>query len=296
MIDEPIHVMVFFVHSSSISFILGGNMKKILASFIILCFSAACSTTSYKPVASLEDLSPKENIETRRNWIEPNSDAKTGAAFVSGFMGGLLIGLPLALVIASIPDERDITMTELADKVAAKTCDRDTNKFILYASGLSEELVVMGLNIDDNDDTGLRPIGLMYIAKEGEDRRAYSEARLVKKINENTYWSWRIPLLKKTDTGNLVYVLNDKLRLDGPITRKGGDDMLEFTFVDDSAGGAKVTRCEKDLLQDIKTHFMGNSFGMEPMKCALGDKDCGGQATPPSAGEQATSTDQFGVN
>jgi len=270
-------------------------MKKIFASFIMLCFSAACSTT-YKPVATLEELSSKENIESRRNWIEPNSDAKIGAAAVSGFMGGLLIGVPLALAIAAIPDEKGLTMTELADKVTAKTCDRNTKKFIVYISGLSEALGVMGVNIDDNDDTGLRPIGLMYIAKEGEDKRAYSEARLVKKINEAIYWSWRIPLLRKTEAGDLVYVLNDKLRLDGPITRKGGNEMLQFTFVDESAGGVKVTKCEKDLLQDIKTHFMGNSFGMESMRCALGDKACGEQATPPSTGEQSASTSQLGVN
>ncbi len=259
-------------------------MKKILAGLLMLVFSSACSTT-YKPVASLNDIAPKAEIDKSRNWIEPGSDAKQAAAFTSGLLGGLLIGLPLAMALASIPDERDMTMSELAEKVAAKTCDR-TRKTTYYASGLSEDLSIMGVNIPDEETLGLRPVGIMYIAKESDNKLFYPEVRMVKKIDENTYWNWRIPLFKKTSEGNLVFILNEKLRLDGPVTMKGGsDDLFEFTFIDDLAGGIKVTKGENALFNEIKNYFMGNSFEMDTMRCALGDKICGKKDAP--AGKEA---------
>jgi hypothetical protein len=248
-------------------------MKKLLAVVVLACFASACST-AYKPVASLEEILSKEEIEASRNWIEPNSPKKQAAAFASGLMGGLLIGLPLAMALAAIPDEKGLTLLELSDRVAAKTCDGQ-NKFIRFANGLSDEMGIIGVNVEDGGDISLRPIGVMFISKKDDEKRIYPEVWLVKKIDEGIYWDWRIPLLKKTETGSLTYVLNDKLTLDGGVTITAGEEMFQFTFTDASAGGAKVTKNETELIQAVKAYFMGNSFEMETMKCALGDKTCG---------------------
>jgi hypothetical protein len=267
-------------------------MKKLFAVAVLVCFITACSTT-YKPVASIQELWTEEEVEKSRNWIEPDSPEKQAAAFASGLAGGLLIGLPLAMALASIPDEKGMTMPELAEKVAAKTCDR-SKKFTRYANNLSEDLGIVGVNLGDDDTTGLRPIGLMYISKSSDEKRIFSEVRLVKKIDENTYWNWRVPLLKKTESGNLVYVLNEKLRLDGPVTMKAGSEMFQFAFIDESTGGVKVTKSENELMQDMKSYFMGNSFEMETMKCALGDKVCGAKAREAADADKTEASTQAG--
>lgn len=270
-------------------------MKKFLSVMVIIFFLSACSTT-YKPVASLEEIATKEEVEQSRNWIEPNSDAKQASAFASGFLGGIIIGLPLAMALASIPDEKGLSMPELADKVAAKTCDK-TSKFIYYTNNLSDDLGIFGVKKMDQDDMGLRSVGLMYVSKRNDNRLLYTEVRMVKKIDDSTYWSWRIPLLKKTDEGNFAFVLNNKLRLDGPVMAKGGsENMFEFTFIDELSGGAKIVKGEKDLLHDIKVFFMDNSFEMETLKCAQGDKVCGRKNVPASEGAKADPSAAIEVN
>ena len=249
-------------------------MKKIVSVVVLIFFSAACSTT-YKPVATLEDVTPKDEIEKSRNWIEPNSDSKLAAAAASGFLGGILIGIPLAIALASIPDEKGLTITELADKVSAKTCDK-AGKNVYYTNNLSDDLGIIGVTVPDEEDDVLRPVGVMYVAKKDDVKLLYSEVRLVKKIDGNTYWGWRIPLLKKTPDGNLAFILNERLRLDGPITANGGaSSLFEFSFIDELAGGARVKKTEMDLLKEVRAYFMGSSFSMETLKCALGDKVCG---------------------
>jgi len=43
------------------------------------------------------------------------------AAFAGGFMGGLIIGFPIPVAIAPTPDEKNLTLIEVAARVASET-------------------------------------------------------------------------------------------------------------------------------------------------------------------------------
>jgi len=266
-------------------------MKTVLIFVLITCFFTACATRGYQPVASLEELSSKEEIEKCKNWVT-DSDAKKGAAFAAGFLGGLIIGLPIALAVASIPDEKNITLSEVADRAASKTYELPTKQLKTYwDSAGSWEYAVTGIPADQPADAaGLRPIGLLYLHDQDGEKKVYCEIRLVK-TDEKGYWNWRFQVLKRNEGGALVYALNEKLKVKEPVLvqRDYNDRWVHFSFVDESAGGATVTKGEEEIFADVREHFSKNGFPMEVMKCAQGDKDCGRKERAEPDGNKETS-------
>lgn len=267
-------------------------MKTILIYFLSVCFLASCATRGYQPVSSMEELSSKAECEKSKDWVT-DSEAKMGTAFVAGLLGGLIIGLPVALAVASIPDEKNITMSEVADRVASKTHALPTKQFKSYwDSAGSWEYAVTGIPADRvADDTGLRPIGLVYLRHYEGERKLYCEIRLVQKKSEKEYWNWRFQLLKRDEQGDIVYALNNKLKLREPVLvqRDYNDRWLHFTFVDEAAGGANITKGEEEIFAEVTEHFLKNGYPLEVMKCPLGDKDCGRPETSQPDATQETS-------
>ncbi|MEW6110414.1 MAG: hypothetical protein AB1632_14800 [Nitrospirota bacterium] len=253
-------------------------MKNSFIIVLIGCFLTACATKTYQPVASIEGLASKTELEQRKNWVT-NSDTKSGAAFTAGFAGGLLIGLPIALVIASIPDEKGITIDNISDRVAAKTYDLETKRLVTYwDSATSWEYAVTGItNEQKADDSAMKPVVLLFLRDKGDDKKAYCEVRLVSKDDDNRFLNWRFQILKVNAQGELVYALNENLKVKEPILiRRDIDDRwIHLTFTDLTSAGNTVIKSEDDFFSDVRDHFLKNSCTMEIMRCPNGDKDCG---------------------
>lgn len=100
-------------------------MKKafIVILILIICVSSAC-VRKLQPVATLNDLASKEEIEKRRNWFK-QSHAKSATSMA---MGATLILFPVAMGIGLIPNEKNLTISEIADVAATKTFDYDSRR------------------------------------------------------------------------------------------------------------------------------------------------------------------------
>ena len=108
-------------------------MKKILILVLALTLLISC-VKSLQPVATLDELATKEELEKKRSWFkQSHARNTTGAA-----MGATLVLFPVAMIIAFTPNEKDLTINEIADVAAVKTYDYDSTLFlewIAYTDG-----------------------------------------------------------------------------------------------------------------------------------------------------------------
>jgi len=255
-------------------------MKKIIILFVCLCFITACAgTKSYQPVATLEELSSKEEIDERKNWVT-SSGAKNAGYFAAGLLGGLVFGIPIAAAIASIPDEKDLTLCELADTVAVKAYDAHTQEYVFYSDGaMSSDYAVLGINVMEDEtiesEKILDSIGVLYIKETDDENKIYCEVRMIVQTHNKTYWEWRIPMLKRQGNGDLVYALNENWKVKEPVSIKGREGILHITFTDELNGNNEIIKTEAEILPDFETYFLNHSCPMEDVECPHGDDSCG---------------------
>ena len=245
-------------------------MKKILILVLTLTLLTSC-VKSLQPVATLDELATKEELEKKRSWFkQSHARNTTGAA-----MGATLVLFPVAMIIAFTPNEKDLTINEIADVAAVKTYDYDSTLFlewIAYTDGaMSIDYWIVGRGKGNKDANGIKPVGVIYWNK--DKNKVYYEGWLVKKMEDSSYWHWRMPLLKKKDDGSLIYVLDETLKLK-EAKMVGGFNLMNFALSKDVGDSEEITKKEDDIFKELIDYYTKNNLKMTKVKCANGSDDC----------------------
>ena len=68
-----------------------------------------------QPVASLEEFASKEEAEKKKNWVIDTHATNMGAAALGGLAGAVPVLIIPAALIISRPNEKNLTVNEMAD-------------------------------------------------------------------------------------------------------------------------------------------------------------------------------------
>lgn len=134
-------------------------MKKLILVICVMFLITACAS-KWTPVASLEELLPKEELEKNRNWYK---ESQQGRMFTGGMEGSIILA-PIALIYKFNPSERDLTITEIADTAAAKNYDYNSiilGQWISYHD-MGFNRVIASSRGHDKNDSGLKPMIVRY--------------------------------------------------------------------------------------------------------------------------------------
>jgi hypothetical protein len=237
--------------------IVTNKVKKLILLICVIFFISACAV-KFQPVATIEELTTKEELEKRRSWVKQSHVRTTGA----GGIGGTVILLPIGLIWASIPNEKDLTISEIADVAATKTYDYDSmlfSEWIGYEDGgLSVDYRIYGRGMGGKDANNIKPVCVIYMNQ--NKRKFYYEGWVIKKTGDSSYMHWRIPLLKKKDDGSMVYALDETLKLKEAKRSYGGFTTLpDFIFFKDAGDSWEITKKEEDIFKEIRDYFMKNN-------------------------------------
>lgn len=220
-----------------------------------------------QPVATLEELDSTEELGKERNWFK-QSHARFHAGFVAG---STLVLLPVALVVANIPNETHMTVAEVADVAAAKTYDYDSTlylEWIAYTDGAwSPDFWIIGRGKGQKDSSGIKPVGVIY--RNSKDDKVYLETWVLQKKDKD-YWAWRVPLLKKKGN-DLVYALDERLRLKK--ARQIGAYNLMNLVLENTENNTEVEKSESDILPEVKELYIRTGQPMQKLRYANGSTD-----------------------
>lgn len=257
--------------------IVANKIKKLTLVICVMFFISACAPT-LQPVTSLGELMPKEELEKKKDWLK---STPAGVAMARG-AGATLVLLPLALILASIPSERGLTVSEIADIAVAATYDFN-GAWIGYGGrggGFSIDTSLKVIGKGKQGDGDIKPFALIFLRS--KDGVIYYEGGVVKKENNGDYYYWKIPLLKKKGDA-IVYSLDESLKLKKYIPTKALEDMLNLIFEKDSSF-EEVYKNKHSVIPEIKDYFMKNNPQMTKIKCANGSS-CATKEVREKAGE-----------
>lgn len=157
------------------------------------------------PVATLDELDSKQNLEKRRDWFT-NSHGKTaGAAGAGAAMVFIPVLIPFVGTLFKA-DEKELTIKEIADVSAVKTYDYDSTlllEWIAHMDGVADpDYWIIGRGKGNKETNGVKPVGVVFWNK--NENKVYYEGWVIKKTDDGNYLHWRLPLLRK-DGDNLLY-------------------------------------------------------------------------------------------
>lgn len=247
--------------------------KDLIAILLLVTFLTSACARYLQPVATLEELDSKENIEKRKNWFA-NSHARTsGAAGMGAAMVFIPILIPVAMATVFTADEKDLTVKEIADVTAIKTYDYDSTLFlewIAYMDGAgAPDYWIIGRGKGNKEANGIKPVGVIYWNK--NKNTVYYEGWLIRKMEDGNYQHWRAPLLKK-EGDNLVYAFDKTLKLK-EAKMVGAYNLINFNF-SKKAGGGEISKEEDDVFKDMRSYYLSNNPEMEKIRCAKGSEEC----------------------
>jgi|GEM_PF-3277118 len=229
----------------------------------------AFAPSEYHPLASLEDVETKEELNKKRNWqwqiIMGGASSTTSVA--SGAISGVFIQNPFLAPLGSLGANvliqsaaqknygpKDIT--EISDLAIVKVYEIDNRE--QYAGAVSGGMDTLRndfiVSIDGYGRHGsekLKP-AVLYIQHKG----CYSEGVIIKKDVDGNYQYWKIPLFIKKD-GNLVYFLDEKLKIKNIKTNR-----RKFEFSDDKS--EEVVKNFKEVSLEVLDWFLKNKHIISP--------------------------------
>lgn len=236
--------------------------------FLLFLLSLTGCVSRYQPVATLNDLAPKEELGELRNWYE-QSRARSAAAF---FMGYTIILAPIGLVVILIPSETDLTIEQIGDVAVVKSYE-DIQDFIGYTDGnfsIDYYVVVTSQGHDINEE-GSKLFGIAY--NNYKDKKIYYEVRKVFKSKDGKYFHFKMPLVRLNQRNEIIYAFDPSFRV-VEIFKRGQIEPPRLRLLRDS--GEETEKIDKDFLEDFKNYLKTQEISFTEIPSVEGT-ECNGK-------------------
>lgn len=237
-----------------------------LSIFLLNLINLTGCVSRYRPVATINELAPKEELGELRNWYVQSKESKARESASSHIFWFKPILLPIALVLLTpslIPAETNLTIEQIGDVAVVKFYE-DIQDLIGYTDGaLSIDYYVVATSQGQViDEGGSKLLGVAYNSY--KNKKIYYEVRKVFKSKEGKYFHFKMPIVRLNQRNEIIYAFDHSLRV-VEIFKRGQIEPPRLRLSRDS--GEETEKIDKDFLEDFKNYLRTQEISLTEIPC-----------------------------